>query len=362
MKYLTEEEIDSSLKIVDLSTVEGHAINLVVAKVRKELAERYGLLPRVLRTSPIVESADNYDNLYYPTDTVTKSERYTRWIDSQRMLRTQMTAGIPKTLKNLSSEDDLVMLPGIVYRRDVVDKTHVGEPHQLDIWRITKGVTYTRKDLLELVESVVNAVLPGTEWRYSETSHYYTEDGIEVEANVHGSWLEILECGLASQKLLKDSGLIGWSGLALGMGLDRAVMIRKGLKDIRTLRSTNPKISAQMNDLDPYVEVSSQPSIVRDMSVAIDASVDNEILGDEVRNLMGENSKDIEEVSIVSETPYENLPTHVRERLGMKPHMKNVLIRVVIRSLDKTLTKKEANEIYSNLYSQIHAGTVGYTM
>jgi len=55
-------------------------------------------------------------------------------------------------------------------------------------------------------------------------------------------WIEIGECGLASPALLAASGLPAHTGLAMGLGLDRLVMLRKGIDDIRLLRATAPRI------------------------------------------------------------------------------------------------------------------------
>ena len=55
-----------------------------------------------------------------------------------------------------------------------------------------------------------------------------------------GEWVELLECGLAHPHVLAAGGLAGHSGLAMGIGLDRAVMLRKGIGDIRLLRSRRP--------------------------------------------------------------------------------------------------------------------------
>ena len=277
------------------------------------------------------------------------------------MLRTHTTSGIPNLLKSIQKEDGIYLLPGIVYRRDVIDKNHVGEPHQLDIWRITKGLKHNRKDLLSLVETIINSILPNVKWRYNETSHYYTLNGIEVEVLIDGNWLEVLECGECHPSLLQDAGLDPneWSGLAMGIGLDRAVMIKKGIKDIRTLRSQDPRISRQMLNLEPYKEVSNYPCQVSDLSISINKSIDSELLGDMVRRLMIDSSM-IEEITIRSETEYEKLPDHVSERLGMTSDMKNILIRLVIRSLDKTMTKDEVNSISKHLYHGLHEGTKGY--
>jgi phenylalanyl-tRNA synthetase alpha chain len=364
MKYLNKEEIEKTLSLKDLTEDTHHAIGMMVSEIKNALESKYGLEANEIRTSPIVDVKDNYDRLYYPQDTITKSSRYTRWIDDNTILRTQMTACIPNALSKLNTNDSLMLCPGMVYRRDVVDKTHVGEPHQMDVWRVTKDKVYNRQDLLELVETIINVVLPGVQWRYNETSHYYTKDGIEVEVYVNDNWLEILECGLALPELLSDSGLNPdtWSGLALGIGLDRAVMLRKGIADIRILRSDNPKISKQMSTLLNYISVSSQPQIKRDLSIAVDSDVNNEDLGDIIRNLMGDEVKIIEQVVIISETKYEDLLEHVRERLGMTDNMKNILLRVIICPLDKAMTKTEANEIYTHLYSKLHQGNIGYTI
>lgn len=362
IQHLTTEELKKSLNIKDLTDPkEGtHAINLMIDEILINL-QKMGIDPEIIRNNPIVSVKDNYDNLYYPKDDITKSSIYTRWVDEDHILRTQTTSGIPKLLKSITKSDGVYLLPGLVYRRDVIDRTHVGEPHQLDIWRISSEKKYGREDLLELVQIVINSILPGTKWRYNETNHYYTKDGIEVEILKNDQWLEILECGLILPKLLDDNGLDSniWSGLAMGIGLDRAVMIRKSISDIRILRSSDERISSQMLNLDKYKEVSNYPSIRNDISIAVDNLMNDELLGDKIRNLIL-NSDWIEEIKIKSETGYDKLPNHVSERLGMRPEMKNVLVQITLRAIDKTLTKEETNSVIKDLYLKIHEGSCGY--
>lgn len=361
MKHLTEIELNKSLSIVDLTKSPNHAISIMATNIIKSL-EKYNIEIIVDGGNPIVSPEDNYNKLYYPIDDITKSERYTRWVSNEKILRTQMTSLIPSILSSLKSEK-VIACPGMVYRRDVVDKTHVGEPHQMDIWIISDKVKYDRLRLLDLVETVVDAILPGVKWRYIETNHNYTKDGIEVEIYVNGNWLEILECGLALPKLLDDSGLDSntWSGLALGLGLDRAVMIRKEITDIRILRSQNPKISEQMSNLEKYITISKYNSVKRDMSISVDNLVDVECIGDLVRNSI-EDIEIIEEVVIKSETEYKDLPPHVSERLGMTENMKNILIGITLCSLDHQIDAVEANDTYTLLYSKLHQGSKGYTI
>src|SRR5262249_1375992 len=93
----------------------------------------------VHRASPIVSIADNYDRLGYPSDGAARDARYTRYVCETALLRTQTSALIPPLLRSLATsppDDIVVSCPGLVYRRDVIDRLHVGEPHQVDLWRI----------------------------------------------------------------------------------------------------------------------------------------------------------------------------------------------------------------------------------
>src|SRR5207237_1088444 len=155
----------------------------------------------------------------------------------------------------------VVACPGLVYRREVVDRLHVGEPHQVDLWRVRHGDRLSTAELAEMIELVVSAVLPGAKHRGTRAVHPYTTHGLEVEVCTEGGWIELLECGLAGEHVLAAAGLDPgqWSGLALGLGLDRALMLRKGIDDIRLLRSDDPRVRRQMRTLDRYRPVSSMP-------------------------------------------------------------------------------------------------------
>lgn len=68
----------------------------------------------------------------------------------------------------------------------------------------------------------------------------------------------------------------------------------------------------------------------------------------------------VEEVKIVSETPYNKLPPHVIARLGIKSNQKNLLICVILRSHERSLRHEEANEIRDRLYKALNQGEKGY--
>jgi phenylalanyl-tRNA synthetase alpha chain len=277
-------------------------------------------------------------------------------------LRTQTSAMIPRALRMIAPagyEDVLVACPGLTYRRDSIDRTHVGEPQQLDLWRVVRG-SVAASDLQSMIETVAAALLPGAALKIMPAEHPYTVDGREVHARICGQWVEILECGLASPAILDAAGWpsTSHSGLAMGIGLDRILMLRKGIDDIRALRSTDPRIATQMLDLEPYRPVSSQPAIQRDLSIAVDAAVTAEEIGDRVRNALGPASAAIEAIQILSETSYLELSIAARRRLGIGVTQKNVLLRLVIRDLERTLTSAEGNQLRDQVYGVLHEGSV----
>jgi phenylalanyl-tRNA synthetase alpha chain len=337
-----------------------HAMQLLIQHALDALRASWNCPVVVQRAPPLVPSTDNYDDLGYPPDGASRDARYTRYLTPELLLRTQTSAMIPRALRMIapaSYEDVLLACPGLTYRRDAIDRLHVGEPHQLDLWRIARR-PLTRDDLVAMIEKVATAMLPGASLRLEPAVHPYTLDGLEVHANVQGRWVEILECGRAHPDLLAEAGMAAASGLAMGIGLDRMLLLRKGIEDIRALRSEDPRIQAQMLDLESYRPVSSQPPIYRDLSVAVAEEASTEELGDQVRSSLGAASASIESVEVLAETSYLDLSLAARRRLGIGPRQKNVLLRLVIRDLQRTLTSAEANELRDAVYAVLHRGSV----
>jgi phenylalanyl-tRNA synthetase alpha chain len=363
---LNAEEIRSALSMRDL-TDEGagpHAMQLLLRDVVEALRRAWECEVLVHRESPIVSVDQNYDRLHYPPEGAARDARYTRYLNDTTVLRTQTSTMIPGLLGRLAEdralEDVLLVCPGLVYRRDAIDRLHAGEPHQVDLWRIRRGRHLAGHDLREMVSLVVSAALPGHEWRATSADHPYTSAGMQIDVRSGDRWVEVGECGLALPALLEENGLDPdlMSGLAMGLGLDRVLMLRKGMEDIRLLRSADPRVARQLLDLSPYRPVSSQPAIRRDLSVAVDEDETPEEIGDRIRSALGERSARVESVEVLSETPYDDLPAAAVGRLGISRGQKNALVRVVLRDLERALTHEEANELRDEIYTAIHRGTV----
>ncbi|MHB8339637.1 MAG: PheS-related mystery ligase SrmL [Mycobacteriales bacterium] len=360
--HLSLEQLGRDLAVRDLTDPEEgpHALQLLVHAAVAALAAAWGAEVRWCRGPRIVPIEDNYDHLLIGPDAISRDTRYTRYVDELRMLRSHSSAMIPPALRSLAAhpaEDVLLVCPGVVYRRDAIDWQHTGTPHQLDLWRISRTGGLGSSDLSEMIARLADALALGRRYRCEPRAHPYTLGGCQVDVEADGRWVEVWECGLAHPEVLERAGLDGWGGLAMGLGLDRLLMLRKGIPDIRLVRSTDPRIACQMDDLQPYVAVSAMPPIRRDLSIAVGGDDDAEDLGDRVREALGSDADAVEELAVIGATYYEQLSRVALDRLGMTRGQRNLLVRVVLRHLERTLTDEDANVLRDRIYEALHQGT-----
>lgn len=363
-----QQTIDQLLSISDLTEDEApeNIIQKMLKKIVSSLQKSGFPEVTIIRGPKAVSAIDNFDSLLFPVDNLGRSSTYTRWIDEDTILRTHMSALVPSLLREMKGNVEqkrTYVFPGLVYRRDVIDPRHLDCFHQMDIWTlqsIKRDGLVTREDLLKLVSVVVNSVLGSKiEIKIIETEHPYTKNGIEVYALKDGKEIEVLECGLIHPEVLRSAGIdpLEYCGLALGMGFERLVMAKKSLPDIRLIRSVNPKVMAQMQNLEPYKKVSNQPAIKRDLSFCIPVGKSEEDICSDVREAFGDAAELLEEVQLITRTNYNELEEIAKERLGALEKQDNVLVRIILRHPDRTLEKKEADELYRNAYPKLHQGT-----
>jgi phenylalanyl-tRNA synthetase alpha chain len=270
-RTLTPSQLARDLTVRDLTDpAEGvHASQLLIDAAVTSLAAAWNCQVRWHRGPRVVPVADNYDRLRIPPDAVSRDVRSTRYVDQDRLLRSHSTAMIPAALRALAAHpapDVLLVCPGVVYRRDAIDRLHSPTPHQLDLWRISRR-PLDHRDLEQMARLLVEALTPGRSWRWEARVHPYTLDGRQVDVCWDGTWVEVAECGLAHPEVLERAGLAGW-------------------------------------------------------------------------------------------TPYHQLPAQAVARPGIRQGQKNVLVRVVLRHLDRTLTDEEANRLRDRIYAASHQGTV----
>ena len=157
--YISKQQLADALALADLSDpADGvHRMQQLVADAVGALSAAWQTPAIICRGQRIVSLCDNYDALGYPPDGPARDARYTRYVDAEHVLRTQTSAAVPAVLRALAPTRPtaaLIAVPGLCWRRDAIDRLHVGEPHQLDLWRITTA-EQTVSDLDTMIELVV---------------------------------------------------------------------------------------------------------------------------------------------------------------------------------------------------------------
>ncbi|MEG0854751.1 MAG: phenylalanine--tRNA ligase subunit alpha [Angelakisella sp.] len=141
-----------------------------------------------------------------------------------------------------------IIAPGRVYRSDAVDATHSPVFHQMEGLVVDKGITMA--DLKGCLEAIIKRIY-GKDSIMRFRPHYFpfTEPSAEVDIqcfSCHGEgcrlckgegWIELLGCGMVHPKVLSICGIDPevYSGFAFGIGLERLVMGRYGIDDLRLL-------------------------------------------------------------------------------------------------------------------------------
>jgi phenylalanyl-tRNA synthetase alpha chain len=356
---ITPARLSALLDIPDLTLHPGHAMEQVV-QILCQALDGYPPLRRV-QGAPIVSALHNYTLLGYPQDAIVRAGTYTQWVDGKQILRTQTTSLILQALIDLSKAPTACTLvaPGMVYRRDVRDRWHCGQPHQMDIWVLMPKHEQSPQSLEALVHRLTASAIPGVDLSIQQTSHPYTQQGIEISAKWQGQWLEIGEAGLIDPALLDRLGIDSqvWGGLAMGVGLDRLVMVHKNLPDIRLLRDPLPSIAKQMQSLAPWKPVSRQPVALREISIARLAGENEESLTEQVVEMLGGHASWLQSLEVAGRWSMDELIPAAVNRLGLGLNQENLLLRLTWQSESTSLERGKVNAIMKSLYQQLHQGS-----
>ena len=187
----------------------------------------------------------NFEALNIPKNHPARDTQDTFYITDNILLRTQ-TSGMQVRTMEKKKPPIRIIAPGRVYRSDAVDATHSPVFHQIEGLVVDKGITMG--DLKGTLEIFVKK-LYGEDAQVRFRPHHFpfTEPSAEMDImcfNCHGEgcrlcknegWIEILGCGMVHPKVLRGCGIDPevYSGFAFGMGLERIVMRRFNIDDLR---------------------------------------------------------------------------------------------------------------------------------
>jgi len=297
----------------------------------------------------IITVDQDFDLLNTPKDHPSRRETDTYYLTDKYLLRTQMTAfwsfylKDKEVLKRLQTEGEIKALsPGLVYRKDEIDRHHFPAFHQIDgilICKKSKKII-TQQDLKDVQVDLAQGIFgKEIEYRFLDDEFPYTIESLEMDIMFNGKWLEVNGAGLVNPVVLKNFGLDPetYNGWAFGFG-DRLAMIKMGIPDIRILWSEDPRIVSQFKDINSkFKEVSKYPSTIRDISFIVDKSTSLNNYYEIVREYAGNL---IEEVKLLDK--YENEKKFGKGKISYT-------FRIVYCSPERTLTNDEVNEIQEKI-------------
>ena len=195
----------------------------------------------------------NFDSLNFKPDHPARELQDTFFVEptsAHLMLRTHTS---PVQMRSLLSRDLplYVVCPGQVYRTDELDATHTPVFHQIEGLAVDKGLTMA--DLKGTLEHMARAMF-GEEAKIRLRPNYFpfTEPSAELDvwhpdAKGGPRWIEWGGCGMVNPNVLRAAGVDPevYSGFAFGMGIERTLMFRNGVQDMRDMIEGDVRFSQQ---------------------------------------------------------------------------------------------------------------------
>lgn len=243
-KKLASETIDVTLPGTPCPTGKEHPLSLVLNEV-KDIFVGMGF---DIAEGPEVETDYyNFEALNLPKDHPARDTQDTFYISDNVLLRTQ-TSSVQIHVMEHQKPPIRVISPGRVYRSDAVDATHSPVFHQIEGLVVDKGITMA--DLKGTLEIFIKRLYGEDSVVRFRPHHFpFTEPSAEMDIqcfNCHGKgcpvckgegWIELLGCGMVHPKVLANCNIDPeeYSGFAFGIGLERIVMRRFIINDLRLL-------------------------------------------------------------------------------------------------------------------------------
>jgi phenylalanyl-tRNA synthetase alpha chain len=185
----------------------------------------------------------NFDALNFKKDHPARTMQDTFYVapeDSGLVLRTHTS---PVQIRALLDRDlpVYVVCPGRTFRTDELDATHTPVFHQVEGLAVDKGLTMGH--LKGTLDAFARAMF-GEEARIRLRPSYFpfTEPSAEpdvwfTEKKGGAGWVEWGGCGMVHPNVLRACGIDPevYSGFAFGMGVERTLMFRNGIPDMRDM-------------------------------------------------------------------------------------------------------------------------------
>lgn len=233
-----------------------------ITKIQMEIEDIFVSMGFHVMDGPEIETDyHNFEALNFSEDHPAREMQDTFYTDDGNLLRTHTSPIQVRALKVLTPPFKMIA-PGRVFRYEEVDASHENTFNQVEGMVVGKDISianmlYVMQQLLQKIfdKEVTVRLRPGY--------FPFVEPGFELDIQClvcggkgcsvckHSGWVELLPCGLVHPNVLKYGGLnpSEWTGFAFGLGLDRLVMMRYGIHDIRYFNSSNLRFLEQFSQI-----------------------------------------------------------------------------------------------------------------
>ncbi len=233
------DQLDATLELPKKE--HGH-LHLIPEFIRT-IEDVFGRMGFDVAEGPEVETEENnFTLLNFQKDHAAMDMQATYWVegDERKLLRTQTS---PVQIHYMRSHKPpfRMICPGKVYRKDY-DATHSPMFHQFEGLMIGEDVSLANMKGV-MIAAMKELISPDIEFRFRTSYFPFVEPGLEVDMRWHahgkegpGRWLEVVGCGMVHENVLKNAGIDSkkWRGFAFGFGVERLIMIKHGIRDLRS--------------------------------------------------------------------------------------------------------------------------------
>lgn len=194
----------------------------------------------------------NFTSLNIPQNHPAKDMWDTIWTEDDQYLITH-TSSMQNRIIRSHNPPVKAIVPGRCFRNEATDRTHEHSFNQVEGIFIDRGIKLS--DLIGVIQAFLNRYFETeVEIKIQPTFFPFVEPGIEVmmnyslfasrlgiktETELKDKWIEVIPAGQIHPYVLQEAGLDPqvYSGFAWGMGLDRMVLLKYAIDDIRLFHS-----------------------------------------------------------------------------------------------------------------------------
>jgi phenylalanyl-tRNA synthetase alpha chain len=188
--------------------------------------------------------------------------------------------------------------------------------------------------------------------RWVEAYFPFTSPSWELEILWQGKWLEVLGCGVVEQNLLTKASVPDQMGWAFGIGLERIAMLLFEIPDIRLFWSKDQRFTSQFEGVSESLDrvkrftcFSKHPACHKDVAFWLYSPSTYTNRGYQ-SNLQTFHENDMMELIRDTGGDIVETVTMVDEFTHPTTGRKSFCYRISYRSLERTLTNREVNELH----------------